>query len=124
MLYNYRLEIYAPDKTNKVLAAYESDRPFPAIQKGDVLCPEDRSEHQGDHHYLRTLLAPGMGLVATGVQHNFWHRDATGSLIWFTSVYTREVKLTEKVLRGESDAPPKESEAPSRIDPEDSEGPY
>lgn len=118
MLYNYRLEIYAPDKTNKVLAAYESDRPFPAIQKGDVLCPEDRRDHQADrHNFAPPVLAPGMGLVATGVQHNFWHREATGSLIWFTSVYTREVKLTEEVLRGES-------EAPSRIDPEDSEGPY
>lgn len=104
MLYNYRLEIYSPDKTDEVLVAYESDRPFPTIQVGDLLCPEDARQHQKEHGHVSKPLPPRTGLVALKVRHNFWRRDETNSLIWFTAIYTTAVPITPDVLLGESGA--------------------
>ncbi len=85
---SYRLEIYMPGSADEVFVMHESAIAFPAIQKGDIVCP---GEWPG---------LPNTALRAVSIQHVIWNRGEAETSAWITCVYTEEVSLTRELLIG------------------------
>ena len=80
----YMLEIYRPNNADDVWVVFESDTPFMAMSKGDILNPGIWD----DSH------APMKVLKIVNVEHAIW--DVTG-LKHKIMIYTEEVEGTREL---------------------------
>src|SRR4028118_455376 len=90
----YALEIRQPDEQGYVIAcSIESDEPFLAIQKGDILNPLSWNLYcfdnlEGEYQ----MSAYGIVLKVTGIEHSFVQREDGSISQHKITVYTKPVE--------------------------------
>ncbi len=81
---NYQLEIYEAGSADDVVANVESDAPFMAISKGDLINLVDSTAEASGKHILRVV----------GLEHMLWRTD--GSLRHKLCVFTENLENTRE----------------------------
>lgn len=101
----YALEIRQPDHAGFVLAcSIESDDPFLAIQKGDIINPSTWNLYcfdsiEGEYQ----ASAFGVVLKVTGVEHSLMQREDGSIRQHKITVYTRPVENNQESLFADSE---------------------